>query len=94
MYPTEQFIRISDLANYPYQPESIHIYKAGINKGKTKRIRERPASKGLIGVSEMTIWRWIKRGSFPPPIKIGNVTVWRASEVYVWMHAQDAEVSA
>ena len=48
----EQFLRIKDLANYPEKQATIHTYKSGINKGQTKNINARPASKGLIGVSD------------------------------------------
>ena len=85
----EQFLRIKDLANYPEKQATIHTYKSGINKGQTKNINARPASKGLIGVSDKTIWQWVKRGEFPAPIRIGgNVTVWRLSDVQAWMQAQ------
>ena len=53
----EQFLRIKDLANYSEKQATTHTYKSGINKGKTKNINARPASKGLIGVSDKTIWK-------------------------------------
>lgn len=85
----EQFLRIKDLANYPEKQATIHTYKSGINKGKTKNINARPASKGLIGVSDKTIWQWVKRGQFPAPIKLSDgVTVWRMSEVSAWINSQ------
>lgn len=85
----EQFLRIKDLANYPEKQATIHTYKSGINKGKTKNINARPASKGLIGVSDKTIWQWVKKGQFPAPIKLSDgVTVWRMSEVLKWINSQ------
>lgn len=88
----EQFLRIKDLANYPAKRATTHTYKSGINKGKTKNINARPASKGLIGVSDKTIWQWVKRGQFPAPIKLSNsVTVWRLSDVQTWMQSQGME---
>ena len=85
----EQFLRIKDLANYPEKQATTHTYKSGINKGKTKNINARPASKGLIGVSDKTIWQWVKKGQFPAPIKLSDgVTVWRMSEVLKWINSQ------
>lgn len=82
----DQYLRIKELANFPAKNASTHTYKSGINKGKTKNIKARPASLGLIGVSDKTIWQWVKNGTFPPPIKLSsNITVWRLSEVKAWM---------
>lgn len=35
----------------------------------------------LTRVSSSTIYRWIEEGSFPPPVKAGRLSRWRASEV-------------
>nr|MBP8206539.1 AlpA family phage regulatory protein [Acinetobacter sp.] len=86
-HPTqERFLRIKDLANIPAKQAATHIYKSGVNKGKAKVVNARPASAGLLGVSDKTIWNWVKRGEFPAPIKLSpSVTVWRLSEVQAWM---------
>ena len=89
----ERFLRIKDLANYPEKQATQHIYKSGINKGKAKVVNARPASAGLLGVSDKTIWNWVKRGKFPAPIKLSpTVTVWRLSEVQAWMEKKGMEV--
>lgn len=86
----EQFLRIKDLATYSAKPTIQHIYKSGINKGKIKNINARPASKGLIGVSDKTIWEWVKCGKFPAPIKLSaSVTVWKLSDIQAWMNAKN-----
>ncbi|MFQ1044051.1 helix-turn-helix transcriptional regulator [Acinetobacter sp. NIOH-H-8] len=88
----ERFLRIKDLANFPEKQASTHIYKSGINKGKSKLVNARPASKGLLGVSDKTIWNWVKRGEFPAPVKLSpTVTVWRLSEVQAWMASKGLE---
>lgn len=90
----ERFLRIKDLANFPEKKASTHVYKSGINKGKSKLVNARPASKGLLGVSDKTIWTWVKRGEFPAPVKLSpSVTVWRLSEVQAWMDEKGMEVS-
>ncbi len=35
----------------------------------------------LIGCGASTIWRWVKAGQFPQPIKICGVTRWRKSDI-------------
>lgn len=38
-----------------------------------------------IGVSRNSVWRWVRNGTFPKPIKLSErVTRWRASEVEAW----------
>lgn len=82
----DEFLRMKQLANYPAKEATTHTYKSGINKGKTKIINARPASHGLIGVSDKTIWAWVKCGQFPAPLKLSEgITVWRRSDVQVWM---------
>lgn len=91
---SERFLRIKDLANIPAKKASTHVYKSGINKGKAKVVNARPASTGLLGVSDKTIWNWVKRGEFPAPIKLSpTVTVWRLSDVQAWMKGKGMEVS-
>jgi predicted DNA-binding transcriptional regulator AlpA len=35
----------------------------------------------LLGVSRGTIWRRVKEGSLPKPIKLGGRTLWRRDEL-------------
>lgn len=89
---TDAFLRIKDLANLPERKARIQVHKSGKSKGQSKQINARPASKGIIGVSDKTIWQWVKRGEFPAPIRIGgNVTVWRLSDVQAWMKSKGME---
>ena len=40
----------------------------------------------LIGISNATLWRWIKAGRFPAPLKIGKKKVaWRSSVLAHWI---------
>ena len=40
----------------------------------------------LIGISNATLWRWIKAGRFPAPLKIGQKKVaWRSSVLAHWI---------
>ncbi|MEZ2903922.1 helix-turn-helix transcriptional regulator [Acinetobacter terrestris] len=90
----DRFLRIKDLANIPAKAATQHIYKSGMNKGRAKTINARPASKGLLSVSDKTIWNWVKRGAFPAPIKLSpSVTVWRLSDVQAWMQEKGMEAA-
>lgn len=38
-----------------------------------------------LQVSRQTIWRWVREGSFPKPLKLGdNCTRWRISAIEKW----------
>jgi len=39
-----------------------------------------------VGIGVSTVWKFVRQGEFPRPIKIGqNITRWRLSEVKAWM---------
>lgn len=57
-----------DLTNFDSLPASAHV-----------RV---PVVAALKGVSQPTIWRWVKAGNLPPPVKLGpNVTAWRVGDL-------------
>lgn len=86
MQTKDQYLRIKQLATYPERPAKTHTYKTGKSAGQTKTIGEKPASYGLLSVSEKTIWQWVKQGKFPKPIRLSaNVTVWRLSDIQAWL---------
>jgi len=40
---------------------------------------------GVIPFSESTLWRKVKAGEFPQPVKISShITAWRVSEIRTW----------
>ena len=40
----------------------------------------------LFKVSPATIYRWIKEGKFPKPVRLGaNMVRWKASDIEAWM---------
>lgn len=49
------------------------------------RLLTRVMLRELIPVSDMAIWRWIKKGIFPEPIKFNGRCYWRASEIQTWI---------
>ena len=43
----------------------------------------------MIGFSAATLWRKVKNGSFPKPIKLGEkMTAWRIEDITQWMSEQ------
>ncbi len=45
----------------------------------------RPARRGRLPVSYATIWRWVKLGEFPKPVRLGlQVTAWRMEDIERW----------
>jgi prophage regulatory protein len=55
----------------------------------TNILRKRELSKRL-GVSETTIWRWVRAGLFPKPITLGPNTIgWdEETQVQPWLEAK------
>lgn len=39
----------------------------------------------MVGVSYPTIWRWVRAGSFPKPISMGERSMWVMDEVQAWI---------
>lgn len=49
---------------------------------------------GLISAKELlphlpikrsTLWKWVKDGRFPVPLRIGTLTRWKCEDVHIWM---------
>jgi prophage regulatory protein len=61
------------------------------------RIRELATTSGKAGLlpaSPATIWRKVKKGTFPKPVKLGdNITAWRMDDVESWLAARHAEAA-
>ena len=48
----------------------------------------------LFNISEVTLWRWVKRGSFPEPKYIGGKAFWSAEEVSEFIASSEGRASA
>ena len=45
----------------------------------------RPATPGILPISSATLWRMVKSGKFPQPVKLADrVTAWRVEDVQKW----------
>ncbi len=43
----------------------------------------------ILSVSRASIYNWLKKGTFPKPIKISDsVTVWRKSDIEDWVSSR------
>lgn len=47
---------------------------------------KKPNRPAIVPISRATLWRWVKLGTFPTPIKLSNrVTAWRVDDVKKWL---------
>ena len=52
----------------------------------TAFLRERELLRGLVPFSSATLWRRVKTGAFPTPLKLeSHITVWRVGDIRAWM---------
>lgn len=56
------------LANFDSLPDSAHV--------------RLPVVAGLHDISAATVWRWVKSGHLPAPVKLGpGVTAWKVGDL-------------
>jgi predicted DNA-binding transcriptional regulator AlpA len=63
---------------------NVRFYRARdlCGTAKTRKAGER----GILPFSPALLWRKVRRGQFPPPVKLSDgVTAWRADEVDRWI---------
>lgn len=60
------------------------------------RQRQLVAPHGPLPFGTATLWRKVKAGTFPAPIKLddGRITCWRWGDVRTWLDAQGARKAA
>lgn len=50
------------------------------------QIYRRPEIERRLGISRSTVYLWLRKGQFPPPIKLGQRAIgWRASDIEAWL---------
>ena len=53
--------------------------------------RAHPGPSAPLPFSHATLWRLVKSGNFPKPVKLSErVTAWRVEDVREWMQAKSA----
>ncbi|MAN58245.1 MAG: AlpA family transcriptional regulator [Flavobacteriaceae bacterium] len=61
-----------------------------MSKQSLRYISDKQLSERLE-VSRQTVWRWVREGNLPRPIKLGsNCTRWRLSDVEAWETSKEA----
>jgi len=59
----------------------------------TTRLLRKPAVLASVGFSNSELYRRIKEGSFPAPVKLGvRAVAWRESDVDHWIKSLSQEV--
>lgn len=72
---------------FDYLPDSALLREADL-----VRSPKRPHATAPLPFSAPTLWRKVKAGSFPAPIKLSErVTAWKVGEVRAWIEAQAAK---
>lgn len=62
---------------------------------RIRQIIGTPGSPGPVPLSAATVWRKVRAGTFPSPVKLGaNCTAWRVEDVRAWIEAQGREDAA
>lgn len=55
------------------------------------QLYRRPTVRAVTGLSDSTLDRMIKAGTFPAPVKLGpRTSAWRSSDVAAWMASLSA----
>lgn len=71
------------LANFDHLPGSAYLRQADITGTQDKA--------GLLPFSGSTLWRMVKAGKFPAPIKFGpKTTAWKVADLRSWLAQQEA----
>lgn len=52
-------------------------------------VRQSQLIPTIVPFSAATLWRKVKTGGFPQPVKLSErVTAWRVEDVRAWMHSR------
>jgi prophage regulatory protein len=52
---------------------------------RTGYTRQSRLLREFMPISHATLWRWVKAGKFPAPVKLGErVTAWRNEDLHSW----------
>lgn len=70
--------------------EDSHMQKPTTSDGAIERyLREKQLLKEYLPFSGSTLWRKVRSGTFPAPVKLGPaITAWREREVASWLNEQ------
>ena len=80
--PLDSHTPRTTVAVFDTLPDSGMVRLAGL-------IQTPKAPGNPLPFSAATLWRYVKNGTFPAPVKLGaKTTAWRVSDVRAWLAAQ------
>jgi prophage regulatory protein len=85
---TKDFKRLHELPSTGYVRQSQLIGASSRNSGSHSTDCYRP---GILPFSSPTLWRMVKAGTFPAPVKLSQrVTAWRVEDIREWMRSRSS----
>ena len=58
---------------------------------RIRQLASAPGREGMLPVSGATIWRWVRAGTFPQPVKLGaGTTAWPIEAVECFLRQREA----
>jgi prophage regulatory protein len=72
---------IDDGSNLPATGQTIHM----------EQLVDIATIVRASGIAERTIWRMIRKGTFPAPLRVGYRRKWRAREYNRWVEQEAAK---
>ncbi len=65
-----------------------------VRQSQLIRDPKNPTRPAPLPISPSTLWRRVRDGSFPQPVKLGErFTCWRVGDVRAWLEAQNVEAA-
>jgi predicted DNA-binding transcriptional regulator AlpA len=55
-----------------------------------ERLISRAELRQFIDISDMSLWRWLRAGKFPPPVYIGARRFWKATAIAHWLDCKQS----
>lgn len=86
----DTFMRTADIIGVKaVTPEQAEVNRT-TGRGPT---RPRPAKKGMVPVTYPTLWRWVRDGNFPAPVRLSpsGPPFWRASDILAWQKSRGSK---
>lgn len=76
-------------------PEPIPMALANFEHLPDNAFVREPVVRGLYGISHATVWRWVKAGFIPKPVKLSaQSTGWRVADLRAALRGKAEEVAA
>lgn len=84
MKPMNTLVSAPDRIEPPASPVAINLPQSGY-------LRQSQLIPVLVPFSSSTLWRKVRLGEFPAPVKLSErITAWRVEDVRAWLQARSA----